>query len=149
MSMAMAGPISCMRLAPHVVSRTPAGARVEGRFGPVVRLQSLDPRLWTSMATAEWTSSFPNGKAKLYKNDGKGHFTDVIDKCGDLAEPIPGAIRPRGATSTTMVIRCDHRLPAWPNRYLQNNGDGTFSDKSAEIGLTSRVFKSGESPSRI
>ena len=32
-----------------------------------------------------------SGKAKFFKNDGTGRFTDVSDKCGDLGKPIAGA----------------------------------------------------------
>jgi FG-GAP-like repeat len=83
------------------------------------------------------------GKAKLFRNDGKGHFTDVIDKCGDLAKPIPGATSAAWGDFNNdgrldVVIGCLRG----PNRYFQANADGTFTDRSAEVGLTTRVFNS-------
>ncbi len=33
-----------------------------------------------------------DGKCKLFRNDGKGKFTDVTASAGDLAKPIPGAV---------------------------------------------------------
>ncbi|HEX3148845.1 MAG TPA: VCBS repeat-containing protein [Gemmataceae bacterium] len=84
-----------------------------------------------------------NGKAKLFKNDGMGRFTDVTDKCGDLGKPIFGATSAAWGDFNNdghldVVIGCLRG----PNRYFQNNGDGTFTDRSAEFGLTARVFNS-------
>jgi len=84
-----------------------------------------------------------NGKCKLFHNDGGGHFTDITDKCGDLAKPFPGASCAAWGDFNNdgypdVVIGCLRGV----NRYLQNNGDGTFTDKTAEIGLTSRVYNS-------
>ena len=83
------------------------------------------------------------GKAKLFRNDGKGHFTNVIDQCGDLAKSIAGATSAAWGDFNNdghpdVFIGCLRG----PNRYLENNGNGTFTDKSAEIGLTLRVFNS-------
>jgi hypothetical protein len=84
-----------------------------------------------------------NGKCKLYRNDGKGHFTDIIDQCGDLAKPIPGA---------TCAAWGDFNNDGHPdlfvgclrgaNRYFENAGNDKFIDKTDEIGLTMRVFNS-------
>ena len=34
----------------------------------------------------------PDGKCKLFRNDGTGKFTDATATRGDLAKPIPGAV---------------------------------------------------------
>ena len=84
-----------------------------------------------------------NGKAKLFRNDGKGLFTDVIEKTGDLAKPLPGATSAAWGDFNNdghldVIIGCLRG----PNRYLESNGNGTFTDKTAEIGLTARVYNS-------
>jgi hypothetical protein len=82
-----------------------------------------------------------NGKCKLYRNDGKGHFTDIIDQCGDLAKPIPGACCAAWGDFNNdgqpdLIIGCLRGV----NRYLENAGNGKFVDRTGEIGLTMRVF---------
>lgn len=84
-----------------------------------------------------------NGKCKLYKNDGKGHFTDVIEQAGDLARAIPGATSAAWGDFNNdghpdLVVGCLRG----PNRYLENRGNGTFYDRTVEVGLTARVFNS-------
>src|ERR1051326_1009750 len=78
---------------------------------------------------------------KLFKNDGKGHFTDVTDKAGDLAKftgcaacAAWGDVDNDGHLD--LVIGCLRE----PNRCFRNKGDGAFEDASQKIGLDQRVF---------
>ena len=65
------------------------------------------------------------GVCKLFRNDGKGKFTDVTDKCGDLAKPIPGATSAAWGDFNNdghpdLFIGCLRGA----NRYFENQGDG-------------------------
>lgn len=83
------------------------------------------------------------GPSKLYRNDGTGRFADVTPQSGDLAKPIPNAV---GAVfvdfgksgKQDILIACNRG----PNHYLKNNGNGTFTDASEALGLTTKVFGS-------
>jgi hypothetical protein len=82
-----------------------------------------------------------DGKIKLYKNDGKGRFTDVTAQAGDLARfrgmAVCAAWGDIGNTGhLDLVVGCLRG----PNRYYRNKGDGTFIDMTQEIGLGQRIF---------
>ena len=83
----------------------------------------------------------PNGKCKLYKNDGTGTFQDVIALTGDLAKPIPGAVCAAWGDFNNdghvdLFVGCLKGI----NRYFENKGDGTFVEKTTEIGLHQKQF---------
>lgn len=80
---------------------------------------------------------------KLYRNDSTGKFLDATATSGDLAKCVGQAV---GAAwgdfdndgKPDLLVT----LLRGPNRYYRNNGDGTFADRSAETGLSQKVFNS-------
>jgi hypothetical protein len=78
---------------------------------------------------------------KLFRNDGNGKFTDVTAKSGDLAKVTSQAV-----CGSFGDFDNDGKLDLFVgclrsgNVFLRNKGDGTFEDKSDEIGLTQKVF---------
>ena len=82
-----------------------------------------------------------NGTSKLFRNDGKGHFSDVTAQSGALAAPMGTATCAAWADFNNrgkldLIVGCLRG----PNRYFRNNGDGTFADASEEIGFLQRIF---------
>jgi hypothetical protein len=78
-----------------------------------------------------------DGKCKLYRGKGDGTFSEV----GFPA--VPNAVSAAWGDfdndgKPDLVVCCLKGV----NRYFRNKGDGAFEDKSADIGLTQKVFNS-------
>ncbi len=81
------------------------------------------------------------GACKLFKNLGGCKFADVTAKAGDLGKNLGHAV---GAAwgdfdndgQPDLVVSCLKGT----NKYFKNTGDGTFADKSADVGLNQKVW---------
>ena len=81
----------------------------------------------------------PDG-CKLFRNDGKGHFTDVTEKAGLRLVQGQATCAAWGDVDNDghldLVVGCLRG----PNRFFRNKGDGTFEDATEAIGLDQRIF---------
>jgi hypothetical protein len=81
-----------------------------------------------------------NGTCKLFRNNGKGQFTDVTKKAG-LDKPIGRAVCAAWGDFDNdgrldLVVGCLRGI----NRFFRNKGDGTFEDATVKVGLNRKVF---------
>ncbi len=82
-----------------------------------------------------------NGACKLYRNDGKGHFADVTAQSGALSQLIAGATCAAWGDVTNsgrldLVVGCLRGS----NRFFRNKGDGTFEDRTEDVGLSRHIY---------
>jgi hypothetical protein len=77
---------------------------------------------------------------KLFRNDGKGKFTDVTEKSGLARTSYWATSAAVGDVDNDghldIVVGC----LKGSNRYFRGKGDGTFEDASEEVGLTQKIF---------
>ena len=83
------------------------------------------------------------GVGRLFRNEGNGTFSDVTGQAGDLARPL-GDARCAAWVDFQQQGRPDLFVGCFkgPNRYFRNNGNGTFTDATDQVGLSGRVFNS-------
>lgn len=82
-----------------------------------------------------------DGRCRLFRNDGKAHFTDVTANAGDLANTIGTATSAawadlEGTGHPDLIVGC---LKS-PNRVFRNKGDRTFADVTEEFGFEKHIF---------
>ncbi len=83
------------------------------------------------------------GAVRLLKGDGKGRFTDVTARSGDL-----GKFTGWATSAAWGDIDNDGRLDLivgclkGANRFFRNKGDGTFEDCTDKIGLSQKIYNS-------
>jgi hypothetical protein len=82
-----------------------------------------------------------DGRSKLFRNDGTGHFTDVTSQAGDLARfrgmatcAAWGDLNNDGLAD--LVVGC----PRGPNHFFRNLGNGKFEDATEALGLHKHIF---------
>ena len=82
-----------------------------------------------------------DGHCRLFKNDGRAHFTDITAGSGDLARPMGTATSAawadlQGSGHPDLIVGC---LKS-PNRLFRNKGDGAFADVTEEHGFAKHIF---------
>jgi hypothetical protein len=85
---------------------------------------------------------FRNARNALYRNNGDGTFADVTESAGLTGGPLwamAAGIADYDGDGFVDVFVANYG----PNRFYRNNGDGTFTDRTEELGLAGPVTLNG------
>jgi hypothetical protein len=100
--------------------------------------------LWKTSVRPSALALYPPAAVQLYEGDGKGGFTDVTMKAGDLAQlraeavsAVWGDINNDGLLD--LIVVCNTGLV----RVYMNKGDGTFRYSTHELGLEQKFKATG------
>jgi hypothetical protein len=127
-----------------LVMNTPAGFRIRENSGISYKPGKVGPVFGDFDNSGTFGLLVPQKDGvKLFKNDGKGQFTDVTAKAGDLAK-----FKGWATSACWGDVDNDGRLDLvlgcikGPNRVFRNKGDGSFEDVTNHWGLGQRAFNS-------
>ncbi len=126
-----------------LVLNTPQGFVESKKSGIDFQAGKITPVFadWTGGKRTDLFVPQRQGPCRLFRNDGRGQFTDVTAASGALAKSIGeatcAAFVDYGAHGRPDVfVGCMHG----PNRFLRNRGEGVFADATEEAGLYQRIF---------
>jgi hypothetical protein len=127
----------------------------DGTFHDVTATANIDAS--ESCATAAWGDYDNDGdldlyitmsdknRGTLYRNNGNGSFTDVTEASGTMnatdARGVVWGDYDNDGDLDLYIVNVTNATT--PNRLLRNNGDGTFTDVTAEAGVAVQVAGGG------
>jgi hypothetical protein len=120
----------------------------DGTFTDVTRKAGLRGLGWAGDAAAfdydgdGWIDLYVTnmfGRNQLYRNDGNGQLAEISDKAGlETFWPwgiATGDFDNDGHEDVFVPSGMGYPFYYWPNALLMNQGDGTFRDRAAEMGI--------------
>lgn len=113
----------------------PAFAALDIRgYGETIVAADFDNDGAVDLFLPQYSHNDPREHSRLLRNDGHGRFTDISDAAGVALRDVPADHRVEGAQAV------DYDDDGWIDLYVggrlfRNNGDLTFTDVTAAVGL--------------